>query len=179
MNLLAAGAWSLDLVFFILIFVGILLGVFFGFLKGVCKIAGTILSVVLASAFCFPFKNNLESWFGLQTALQKSIGSAIGAGLITTVISFIVLVVVIRLLAWFLGSAGTALAEKNDTMKLLNRFFGGLFGLIVALAVIFLLLAIFSWISAPGIDAFISKSSVVGAIYNWKWFRYASRFAFL
>ena len=179
MNLLAAGAWVLDVVFFAIIALGILGGVALGFLRGVCKIAGTIFSVALSVAFCVPFKNDLERWFGLQSALANSIGSALAASWISTIISFLVLGVVIRLLAWLLGHVGTAIVEKSEAMKTVNRFLGGLLGLVGAAAVIFLLLAIFFWISAPSIDAYICDSTIVGAIYQWDGFQFAARFSFL
>ncbi len=179
MNLLAAGAWVLDIVFFAVILLGILTGVCLGFLRGICKIAGTLFSISLAVAFCVPFKNTLESWFGLQTALTNSIGNATAASWVTTAISFVALVIVIRLLAWMLGHFGTALIDKSGAMRSLNRFLGGLLGLVGAAAAIFLLLAIFYWVSVPGVDEFISESTIVGAIYKWDAFRYAAQFSYL
>lgn len=179
MNLLAAGAWVLDVVFFAVLFIGIMLGVASGFLRCVCKIAGTIFSIALAVSFCVPFKNDLESWFGLQTALTNAIGNAKAASWLSVAIAFIALAVLIRLGAWILGHVGTSLIDKSKAMRTMNRFLGGIMGLVGAAAVIFLLLAIMFWISAPGVDSFISQSTVVGAIYRWDYFRYAARFSFL
>ena len=179
MNLLASGAWALDVAFFAIILIGILAGVSAGFLRCVSKIVGTIVSVVLAASFCVAFKNNLESWFGLQTALTNATHSALAASILSTVISFLALVIVIRLLAWLFGHVGTALVEKNKFMAGLNRFLGGLVGGMLAAAFIFLLLAVMFWIDVGAANKFISDSSVVGAIYNWEYFRYAARFSFL
>ncbi len=179
MNLLAAGAWTLDVAFFVIIFIGILAGVSVGFLRCVSRIVGTLVSLVLAASFCVAFKNNLESWFGLQTALTKATHSALAASILSTVISFLALVIVIRLLAWILGHAGTKIVEKSKFMAGLNRFLGGILGCVMAVAFIFLLLAVMFWIDVGAANKFISDSSVVGAIYNWEYFRYAARFSFL
>lgn len=179
MNLLANSAWILDVVFFAIILLGILIGVTMGFLRGICKLAGTIFSIALAVAFCVPFKNNLESWFGLESALADAIGSTTAGQWISVIIAFIILAAGIRLLAWLLGNIGTKLVDKSNAMRTVNRFLGGLLGLVGAAASIFLLLAVFYWISAPGVNAFINDSAIVGAIYKWEWFEYAANFSFI
>ena len=179
MNLLASSAWALDVAFFAIILIGILAGISAGFLRCVSKIVGTIVSIVLAASFCVAFKNNLESWFGLQTALTNATHSTLTASILSTVISFLALVIVIRLLAWILGHLGTKIVEKSKFIAGLNRFLGGLIGAVLAAAFIFLLLAVMFWIDVGSANAFISESKVVGAIYNWEYFRYAARFSFL
>ena len=179
MNLLAANAWALDVAFFAIIFIGILAGVATGFLRCVTKIVGLILSGILAASFCVAFKNNLESWFGLQTALANATGSGLIASILSTVISFIALYIVIFLLAWFIGHVGTSIVDKSKVMASVNHVLGGLMGGVMAAALIFLLLAIMFWINVEAANSFISDSTVVGAIYNWDYFRYAARFSFL
>ncbi len=167
MNLLAAsGSWALDLVFFLLLFLGVLFGVWRGFVKGICKLAGTIFAIVFAFTFCIPMKNLLDSWFGLTNAM----GGTTLAGWGAVVISFVVLVVLIKLGAWLIGKLGTALVEKFRPVKIINKVLGGILGLVKALLFIFILLAIFKWIDAGSINAFIAKSAVVGKIYNSAWF---------
>lgn len=179
MQLLAAGAWTLDVVFFGIFLVGIFLGVAFGFLKYVGKITGTIFSLVLAVSFCVPFKNNLESWFGLQTALYNSIGSATAASWISVAIAFVALALVVRLGAWLFGHIGTSLIDRVKPMAVINRVLGGVLGAVFAAAFIFLLLALFYWINIESVNTFINESTIVGAIYRWKWFEYAAHFSFL
>ncbi len=179
MNILAAGAWALDIAFFVILALGILVGVAKGFVKCVTKIAGLLLSLAFAVAFCVPFKNTLESWFGLQTALAGALGSDFAASWLSAMIAFVALIVLIRLAAWLLGSLGTALVEKFKPMAVINKVLGGLLGALFAGAVIFLLLALFYWIDAANINEFISESTVVGTIYRWEGFRYAARFSYL
>ena len=58
-NLLAAGGWTLDVAFFVILLVGILLGVMRGFVAGICKLAGKIFSVAVAVVFCVSFFGNV------------------------------------------------------------------------------------------------------------------------
>ncbi len=167
MNILAAaGSWTLDVVFFALLILGMFFGVWRGFIKGICKLAGTIFSVIFAFTFCLPMKNQLDSWFGLTSAM----GGTAAAGWGAVVISFVALVILIKLGAWLVGKLGTFLVNKFGPVKVINKVLGGLLGLVKALLVIFILLAIFKWIGADGIDNFISDSAVVGKIYSSDWF---------
>ena len=77
MDLLTAtqsSAWILDVVFFVILLLGLLLGTWRGFIKGVCKLAGTIFALFVAFTFCNPFKNTLENWFGMTTAIANGMG---------------------------------------------------------------------------------------------------------
>ncbi len=173
--LLIKGAWILDVIFFVVIALGILIGVARGFVKGICKLAGTFFAVGFAVSFCVPLKNSLESWFGLTTALGNAIKSAKIAGWLSIAISFVALVIVIKLGAWLLGKAGSALVGRSAFLKTVDRFLGGLLGIVKALLVLFILLAIFKWISIPSVNTFIGSSSIVGRIYNSAWFTRAVR----
>lgn len=176
MNLLAAsGAWVLDVVFFALIALGTLFGVWRGFLKGICKLAGTIFAVGFAFFFCFPMKNSLESTFGLTTALENALGSATAAGWIAVAISFVSLVIIIKLGAWIVGKIGTSIIDRFAPLRTVNRFLGGLLGIAKALLIILIILAIFRWINVASINEFIASSSVVGKIYDSSWFITAFR----
>ncbi len=174
MNLLASsGAWVLDVIFFALILGGILIGVAHGFLRGVCKLAGTVFAVAFAFFFCMPMHGSLEKSFGLTTALTKAFGNATVAGWVSIAISFVALFVIVKVGAWLIGKFGTSLVERIAPLRVVNRVLGGLLGLAKALILIFLLLALCSWINAPAINECISSSAVVGSIYNWEWFRWA------
>ncbi len=175
MNILVSGAATLDVIFFIAVLLGILLGVWRGFVKGVCKLAGTIFAIAFAVFFCMPMSGSLESTFGLTTALTDAIGNAKIAGWISVAIGFVAIVVIIKLGAWFLGKVGTKLVNKSKTLGTVNRALGGVLGLVKALLWIFIPLAICRLINLGVINDFISASTVVGSIYNWKWFVWATR----
>lgn len=167
MNILASsGAWTLDVIFFVILALGLLLGVWRGFVKGICKLAGTIFAVVFAFAFCVPMKNQLDAWFGLTEAL----GGTTLSGWLSVVISYIALVVVIKLGAWFVGKIGSALVGKSGFIKVIDKILGGLLGAAKALLFILLLLAFFKWIGVGAVDDFIYESSIVKQIYFSEWF---------
>ena len=161
--------WILDIIFFALLFLGILFGARRGLIKCVCKLAGTLFSIAFAFIFCISFSNALEGWFGMETALAGSVGTTF-ASILSIVISFLALVVIIRLGAWLIGKIGTALVEKFGPLGVLNRVLGGLFGLFEAALLIFFLLAVCCWINVGAVNAYIDSSYVVSAIYHWDWF---------
>lgn len=166
-ELLAVGAWALDVAFFVILLLGILFGVACGFVKSVCKIAGTVFSAVVAVMFCVTLQNSLEGWFGLTTALAGAIGNATVAKVIAIVISFILLFLVVKLLAWFVGKTGTALVNKFAPCRMINRILGGILGLFEAFMLIMLLLAICHWIPVEGMHEFIHSSTIVGKVFDW------------
>lgn len=171
--------WILDVVFFVLIIGGIFFGVHRGFVAGICKLAGTILAVFVAFSFCTMFQYTLETWFGLTTALYNVIGNEKAAYWIAVVISFIALVILVKLCAWLLGKLFTSVINKVKAFAFINRLLGGVLGLVMAGAAIFLILTLFQWIQIESVDSFISSSTIVGAIYNWDWFREAASFSWL
>ena len=171
--LAATNAWILDVIFFVLLLGGTLIGVKRGFLKGICKITGTIFSVVVAQLFCIAFQNTLEKWFGLTTALTEAIKIPLLAYWIANIISFIILVVFVKLSSWLIGIIGTALVDRSNGLKRVNMALGGLLGMFKSFLVIFFLLAFFTWINVSAVNNFISSSVVVGALYDSRWFRAA------
>lgn len=177
MNLLAAtGGWVLDIVFFVVLLVGMGIGTWRGFIKGVCKLAGTIFALGFAVCFCVPMENSLEKSFGMTTALSNAVGNATAGGWIAVAISFVILVVIIKLGTALIGWAGSALTDRFGALKLIDRFLGGLLGLIQAFVVILLLLAICNWIHLDSINAFIETSAIVKHLYSWDWFSWAMSF---
>ena len=93
MNLLASGAWALDLTFFVIIFACILLGSICGIVKLVGKWAGTVVSIVVAIGFCIAMKNTLEAWFGMTSAIAKGLHNQTIADWLSVAIAFVLLVV--------------------------------------------------------------------------------------
>lgn len=175
----ANSAISLDIAFFTILFLGTLIGVWRGFVKFVCKIAGTIFSIAIAIFFCVAFKNTLENWFGLESALRNALSATPTLGSwLSIAISFISLVILVRLLAWLVGSVGTALVEKFKPVRTVNKVLGGLLGLFSSALLLFFLLAVCYWIPVGSLHAFISDANVVGAIFNWEWFREAATLPF-
>lgn len=186
MNILAStgsAGWILDVIFFVILLLGLLFGAWRGFVKGICKLAGTIFAIFVALTFCNAFKNTLENWFGLTTALSESFGGSevalTAASWLSIAISFVVLFLGVKLLSWLLGIVGTSVVEKSRFFDTLNRILGAILGLVKALFLIFLILTICYWIPSEGIHNFIGESSVVGAIFDWEWFRWAAEFKFL
>ncbi len=174
MNFLAvSGAWSLDIIFFVLILLGLLLGTWRGFVKGIVKLAGTFFAIIVAVGFCVPMENSLEKSFGMTTAIAKGIGNATVAGWLGVAISFVALVILVKLGAWLIGKLGTSLVERFAPLRVVNRILGALLGLVKALIIIFILLAIFKWLSIDAVNTFIRSSYVVKHIYDWKWFEWA------
>ena len=69
-------AWILDVIFFVVLLLGCWLGAKVGLVKGVCKIAGWILSIVIPIVCCVAFKDALENWFGMVTAISGGVAEA-------------------------------------------------------------------------------------------------------
>ncbi len=171
LGLLAAGAWSLDVAFFAILLLGAVFGIWLGFIRGLCKVAGTLFSVGVAITCCVAFSNSLESSFGLTTLLAESVNSLTIASWISVAVSFVALIVIVRLGAWVLGLLGKSIVKKISWMQKLDRFLGALLGLCEALLLIFLLLIICRWLPVPSLHEFIGSSSVVGGIFRSEWFQ--------
>lgn len=175
-SLCACDAWGIDVAFFAILLLGTLFGVWRGFLRSVCKLAGTIFSLVVAVGFCVSFKNTLESWFGLETALVNAMPAVPKiASWISIIVSFIALVVLVRLLAWGAGILGKTVVKKFSALNAIDKFLGGLLGLFMGALLIFLLLSVCLWIPSESLHAYISESKVVGTIFNWDLFQRAAR----
>ena len=100
-------AWILDVIFFAVLLIGCLVGSKVGFIKGVCKIAGWVLSLVVPFVFCAAFKDALENWFGMVTAIAEGIGNATIAGWLSMAISFILLFVLVLNREWTMAMAAS------------------------------------------------------------------------
>lgn len=176
-------SWILDVIFFIILLLGIFLGAKAGFIKGVCKIAGTVLAFVVAFTFANGLSAAFEDWFGLTSSMGSGALGMKAAGWISYVICFVLLAILTKLGAWLLGKLGTALAESLKPFEIVNRFAGGVLGLLEALILIFLIMSVAYWIAnglnVTALDEFISNSSVVGAIYRSEFFIDIANFRFL
>ena len=179
MNLLVSPAVSVDITFFVIILLGILIGTLRGFIKGICKIAGTVMSFFVAFTFCNAFRATIDGWFGLTDKIATAFHNATIAGWISLALSFIILLVGTKFIAWLCGKIGTVLVEKVTVFRTINRGLGGLLGLFEALVLIFLILMVCKWISTDAIDEFLCSSTIVGKIYQWDWFEWASTLPFL
>lgn len=168
-SLLASGAWVADILFFVILILGILLGVRRGFIKGVCKIAGTIFSVIVAVTFCVAMQASLERSFGATSAINDAIGEPFGEWIMVA-LSFILLIVIVKLGCWLLGSVGGALVDNIAPFRIVNMVLGGILGAFKAFILIFVLLAIMRWIPSDSLHEFFSSSGVVGAIFDSQWF---------
>ena len=151
-NLLVTASLALDIVFFVILVLGLFFGVKNGFVSGICKIAGTLLSFAIGILFCRKFQAFIDVTLGLKMtqALQGVLANAIPSETIANsvgewlaiAISFLALVILVRLLAWIVGKIGTALVRKVKFFRVLDHIFGGLLGLAQAALFVFLLLAI-------------------------------------
>lgn len=176
-SLLAAGAWIIDVLFFAVLVMGILLGVRRGFIKGVCKLAGTIFSVIVAVTFCVAMQASLERNFGATTAINNAIGAPFGEWLMVA-LSFVLLLIIVKLGCWFLGSVGSAVVDSLAPIRIINMLLGGILGAFKAFILLFVLFAIFRWIPSDSLHEFISSSGVVGKIFDSTWFIDATRMNF-
>ena len=90
-----------------------------------------------------------------------------------------ILFVIVKLLSWLLGKIGTGLVNKSKALSTVNRVLGAILGLVKGIFLIFLILTICYWLPIDGLHTYIGESSVVGAIFDWEWFRWAAEFRFL
>ena len=134
-------SWILDVIFFVVLIGGCLVGVKVGFVKGVCRIAGWVLSFIVPFVFCAAFKDALESWFGMVSAIQSGIGTTIGG--------------------WV-----SMLTDSSKIFSASNQIFGGPLGIAEAFLFCYFLLLVCNWLPLDNVHTFIEGSTVVGAIYH-------------
>ena len=169
--------WILDILLFIILLLGLIFGSWRGFVKGICKLAGTIFAIIVSVSFCNPFKNALENWFGMTTAIAAGVGE-MAASVIALVLSFLILFILVKSGALILGLIGNAVAKSCKFFDVINRLFGAVLGLIEAIFLIYLLLTICYWVGSESLNHFISQSTVVSAIYRSDWFIWAANFKY-
>lgn len=98
------------------------------------------------------------------------------ANWIAIAISFVLLVILIRIGAVILDKLFSGIADSVKPLRIVNHFLGGILGLFKGAILIFILLAVCNWISAEAIDGYILSSNIVGKIYTSDWFQNATDF---
>ncbi len=97
----------------------------------------------------------------------KSLGDTLFTFILLAVV-FIVLVIGIRLLMIFLGKTFDKIAKKVKLLNTTNKLLGGFFGLINALFITFLVLAVITLLASqmPGTVESVNKTSLVSYLYE-------------
>ena len=113
---------------------------------------------------------------GAGTTPAVLLGSAL-AKWISIAIAFVLLVVIVKLGAVLLDKCLSGLAETCTPFRVVNRLLGGLLGLLKAAILLFLLLAVCSWIPVQGLHDFLSSTAIVGPIFRSDWFAAATSYA--
>lgn len=108
-----------------------------------------------------------------DTTPALMIGSIL-AKWIANVISFFLLIVLLRLCALLLSRLLTNVVERIAPFRLVNQFLGALLGFLKSCFWLFILLMILSWFPATSI---MESSAIVGNIIGSQWFQNATSYA--
>ena len=92
-------------------------------------------------------------------------------------ISFVLLVVLIKLAAVLLDKGLSGLVERVAPFRVINQLLGAILGLLKAGILLFIVLAVCSWIPLEGMHNFLSSSAIVGPIFRSEWFAAATNYA--
>ena len=92
-------------------------------------------------------------------------------------ISFVLLVVLIKLAAVLLDKGLSGLVERVAPFRVINQLLGAILGLLKAGILLFIVLAICSWIPLESMHSFLSSSAIVGPIFRSEWFAAATSYA--
>lgn len=96
---------------------------------------------------------------------------------IAILISFVLLVILVRVGAWLVSKLLSALVDKVAPLKFINKLLGGVLGLAKAAIILFLILAICRWIPVEAVHQFLSASPIIGKLYVSEWFTNAVNYA--
>lgn len=110
------------------------------------------------------------------TTAAMLLGSTL-AKWISIVISFVLLIVLVKLAAVILDKSLSGLVDKVAPFRVINQLLGALLGLLKAGILAFVLLAICSWIPIDGLHNFLSSTAIVGPIFRSDWFSAATSYA--
>lgn len=127
-------------------------------------------------------------WKVIASAVLKGVGGAevpegttiamlispIVANWIAIAISFVLLVILVRIGGVIIDKIFSGLVDSLKPLRMINHFLGGILGLLKGGILIFLVLAVCSWISAESIDGYILSSNIVGKLYVSEWFKNAT-----
>ncbi|MDE7158265.1 MAG: CvpA family protein [Clostridiales bacterium] len=177
-NLLVSAGLVLDIVFGIILVLGLVFGVRTGFWRGMCALLGTIFSLLMGIMFCRKMQAFIDGTLGLNmtgaiqgglrsTTLPEEVANSLGEWF-AILISFLIIVVLVRFTAWLIGKLGKALTSKSKFFRVIDRLFGGLLGLVQAALSLSFFLSICYWIPWEALHNFINSSSIVSKIYiDW------------
>ncbi len=169
--------WIIDIVFVVLILAGLIGGAMRGFVKSVLKLAGSLLAGVIAFFFCTQLAAALESWFGLTTTMASWFGGNTAiAYWLGVILSFVLILIIVKLLTWLLGSLGTMLVEAVGPVAVVNKILGALLGAAEALLACCIVLLILKWCNIAAVTSFLNTSYIVGPLYFSGWLEWAAAF---
>ena len=133
---------------------------------GVCWLPRSLISASFSSVETIP----------AGTTAAMLLGSTL-AKWISIVISFVLLIVLVKLAAVILDKSLSGLVDKVAPFRVINQLLGALLGLLKAGILAFVLLAICSWIPVEGLHNFLSSTAIVGPIFRSDWFAAATSYA--
>ena len=110
------------------------------------------------------------------TTVAQMLGASL-ANWISVLISFVLLFVLVRLGFWLLSRISTELIEKFSPLRIVNRLLGGIFGLLEAVLVLFVLLLICQYLPFESLHSYIASSPIIGKIFVSDWFVAATSYA--
>lgn len=93
---------------------------------------------------------------------------------IANVISFLLLIVLIRVGVIFLSKAVTKVTDKIAPFRIANQFLGALLGFLKACFLLFIVFTILGWLP---LESVLDSSAIVGNIVNSEWFQNATSYA--
>lgn len=160
---------ALDIVFIVALALFVILGIWRGFVVNICKLAGTILSIVLSVTFCTPAVSLIDRLFGLTDLMAQSMNPTL-AKYLAIAISFIALLVLIKLATWLIGKLLKSLVDLNAAIKAIDKVLGAVFGVCIAFVLLTLALIICRMINLDQIDQYIASTTIVNWVYTSKWF---------
>lgn len=110
------------------------------------------------------------------TTAATLIGSVL-AKWISIIISFVLLLVLIRVGAFFLAKALKKVVDKFAPTRTIDQLLGALLGFAKAFFVVSLVIMFFNWLPITGVRNMIISSHVVGPIARSEWFRNMTSYA--
>ncbi len=197
------GLCSLAGTLFALVFAFFFCVSFEGFLENTFHMT-TALSDKLVGAFASNPNMNVEIGGDTATALQNAgipgflanfMASALGSNTlpegttaamlfgatvgkwIAILISFLALVILVRLGAFLLSKLLSGVVNKIAPLRIVNKLAGGILGLAKSLILLFIALAICRWLPIESVHQFISSSSIVGKLFVSEWYTNAVNYA--
>lgn len=103
--------------------------------------------------------------------------SSVLAKWISIVISFVALILLIKLGALLITKLFGALKINFAPLRVVDQALGAILGLLKACVLIFILLLLVNWLPITSIHDFVAGSGVVGAIFKADWFQAATSYA--